>query len=333
MRVTLHPDGFEFSVSAEETLLDAARRAGVELPHACRGGRCGLCAAGLLSGEVRYPEGLPPAAELRAIAPSDVLLCRAHAVSDLELDVRPVRGAGIPRVQRLPARVMSVERLGAELAKVWLRLPRAEPFVFRAGQYLDIVLADGARRSYSIASPPHDRELIELHLRRGTPGGRGAALFDQLAPRTLLEIEGPRGDFGYTEPAAADAARPLLLIAGGTGFAPVKSILRHVLDGGSTRPLQLYWGARARADLYDHAWLQDAAAHHANLRYVPVLSEDAAPPAGFRSGLIDSAVVSDHHELSGVDVYAAGPPPMLGAVRAALTERGLPAARFFCDQP
>ena len=332
MRATLHPDGFGFDVGAGETILDAGRRAGVELPHACRGGRCGLCAAGLLAGQVSYPQGPPPAAELRAIGPTDVLLCRAHAATDVTIDVRPIRGVGVPGVQRLPARVASVERVGAELAKVWLRLPRAEPFVFRAGQYLDIVLADGARRSYSIASPPHDGDLIELHLRRGTPGGRGAQLFDQLAPRGLLEIEGPRGNFAYTEPATADAVRPLLLLAGGTGFAPVKSILRHVLDGGSVRPLRLYWGARTRADLYDHAWLEAAAARHPNLSYVPVLSEEASSP-GFRFGLIDSAVLGDHAELSGVDVYAAGPPPMLAAVRAALTARGLPLARFFCDEP
>ncbi len=333
MRATLHPDGFQFSVGANETILDAARGAGVELPHACRGGRCGLCAAGLLAGEIRYPQGEPPAAELRAIMPSDVLLCRAHAVSDLVLDVRPIRGVGVPRVQRLPARVMTVERVGAELAKVWLRLPRAEPFAFRAGQYLDIVLADGARRSYSIASPPHDNELIELHLRRGTPGGRGAALFDQLAPRLLLEVEGPRGHFTYTEPAPSDQAGALLLIAGGTGFAPVKSILRHVLDGGSSRPVELYWGARARADLYDHEWLEQAAARHSNLRYVPVLSEEAAPAEGFRVGLIDRTLAADPRDLSGADAYAAGPPPMLAAVRAVLHARGLPPSRFFCDEP
>ena len=332
MRVTLQSDGFEFTVDPEETILEAARRAGIDLPHACRGGRCGLCAAGLLAGEIRYPDGPPAAAELRAIEPSDVLLCRAHALGDLTLDVRPIRGVGALRIKRLPARVVTVERLGPELAKLWLRLPRVEPFVFRAGQYLDIVLDDGVRRSYSIASPPHDDELIELHLRRGAPGGRGAALFDALAPRLLLQIEGPRGHFAYSEPAPADAARPLLLIAGGTGFAPVKSILRHVLDAGTARALEVYWGARVRADLYDHDWLVEAAAGHANLRYVPVLSEEPGL-AGFHSGLVAGAVTAQHADLSGVDVYAAGPPPMLVALRGELTARGLPAGRFYCDEP
>lgn len=333
MQVTLTSDGFQFEAGPDETVLDAARRAGVQLPSACRGGRCGLCAAGLLSGQVRYPDGPPAAARLQTIDPTDVLLCRAHALTDLRLDVRPMRGAGTPRVHRLPARVASVERLGSELAKVWLKLPRAEPFVFRAGQYLDIVLGDGARRSYSIASPPHDRDLIELHVRRGAPGGRGAALFDALAPKLLLEIEGPRGAFAYEEPAPAQNDVPLLLIAGGTGFAPVKSILRHVLDAGSTRRLEVYWGVRRRVELYDHDWLAGASRDHPNLHYRPVLSEETAPDPAFRTGLVGTAVLSEHADLSGTEVYAAGPPAMLAALRPELVARGLPGTRFHSDQP
>lgn len=332
MRIALPADGTEFECGPDETVLEAARRAGVELPHACRGGRCGLCAARVLSGDTDYPSGTPAAVELHAIGPDERLLCRARARTDLVLDLSPVRPAGTARVKRLPARVARVETLGTDLVKAWLRLPRAEPFVFRAGQYLDVLFEDGERRSYSIASPPHDDEELELHLRRGTPGGPSALLFDRLAPGLLLQIEGPHGRFRYSPVDAGRTLRPLVLVAGGTGFAPVKSILRHVLDGGSRRVLRVYWGARRRAELYDHAWLQATAAAHPTLTYVPVLSDEPAAE-GLRSGLVHEAVLADLPGVPDVEVYAAGPPPMLSALSAALSARGLDPARFHADRP
>lgn len=331
-RITLLGDGTDFECRAGEPVLEAARRAGLELPHACRGGRCGLCAARVVTGRAAYPDGAPPAAELHALAPGEFLLCRAEALSDLTLDLAPVRTAGAARVKRLPARVARVETLNAGLAKVWLKLPRAESFVFRAGQYLDVLLGDGERRSYSIASPPHDDEFLELHLRRPRAGGLAAAFYDRLAPGVLLEIEGPRGRFRYSPSDAGRHLRPLVLVAGGTGFAPMKSILRHVLDGGSSRALVLYWGARRREELYDHGWLTECASRHPTLRYVPVVSDEPAA-TGVRTGLVHEAVTADLPESPDVDVYAAGPPPMLDALRIALAARGLAPEHFHADLP
>ena len=332
MRVTLQPDDLKFEADAGQTLLEAARAAGVELPHACRGGRCGLCVARLVRGEIDYADGAPAAVELRAIGPDEVLLCRAVARTDVVLDVRSIARAGAERPKRLPARVAAVEPLGPELARVWLRLPRAEPMLFRAGQYLDILLDRGQRRSYSIASPPYDADLLELHLRRGTPGGPGSALFDRLAPGLLLEVEGPHGRFAYATQDANAEVRTLLLVAGGTGFAPVKSILRHVLHEGRPGRVEVYRGARHARDLYDHEWLAGLASADPRLRYVVALSDEATAPL-HRNGPVHEAVAADHADLSGAEVYAAGPPPMLEALSAIVHRLGLPRARFHHDLP
>ncbi len=334
MRITLKANGFSFEAAPSETVLDAARRAGMDLPHACRGGRCGLCAATLMEGQIDYPEGEPAAKELRVIPANDVLLCRAHALSDLVLDIRPIAPAGTITFKRLPARVTRLEYLSPELAKLWLQLPRTEPLYFRAGQYLNIVLEDGQRRSYSIASGPEAPDLIELHLRRGQSGGRGAAFFDSLQLRMLLEVEGPLGEFSYAGAEADLSPRPLILLAGGTGFAPMKSILQHALTASANRTLQLYWGARSRPELYDHEWLRNAQAHYPQFNYVAVLSEQSDDLEPFmRHGLIADAVLADHADLSDLDFYAAGPPAMLQDIYSRLTAHGLPPERFHSDLP
>ena len=326
--VRLGPGDEPFRAAEGETVLDAGRRAGIDLPHACRGGRCGLCAARLLEGRCHYPAGEPAALELRAVPDDRVLLCRAHAMSDLTLDIRPIRAAGGGGPRRLPARIASIETLAPDLRRVLLKLPRAEPFAFRAGQYLDILTADGERRSYSIASAPEPGLPVELHIRRGTPGGVGARLFDGLAPAGLLEIEGPFGDFAFD---AHDPARPLVLVAGGTGFAPVRAILYAALAAGEF-PVFLYRGARNADELYDHDALQALVRDSPRLRYVAVLSEQEALPP-LRAGWLHEAVSADFAQFADASFYAAGPPPMLKALRDALSGRGLSAARFHSDLP
>lgn len=328
-RVRLEPGEESFTVAPGETVLDAGRRAGLDLPHACRGGRCGLCAARLVDGRCEYPAGEPAALGLRAVPEDSVLLCRAHPLSDLRLDIRPIRAAGAaagPR--RLPARIAAIEDLAPDLRRVLLKLPRAEPFPYRAGQYLDILAADGERRSYSIASAPEPGALLELHLRRGTPGGVGARLFDSLAPAGLLEIEGPFGDFAFD---AHDPARPLVLVAGGTGFAPVRAILYAALAAGDF-PVFLYRGARTAEELYDHDALLGLERTSPRLRYVAVLSEQAPPPP-LRAGWLHEAVCADFAHFASASFYAAGPPPMLKALRSALIELGLDGSRFHSDLP
>jgi CDP-4-dehydro-6-deoxyglucose reductase len=225
-----------------------------------------------------------------------------------------------------------------------LRLPAVEDFHFSAGQYLDIMLADGRRRSFSIASPPHDAGLLELHVRRVSSGEFTVHVFETMQPGALLRIEGPLGQFVYREPEAgavegappsappAIGTSPAILVAGGTGFAPVKSILRHVLETGGRRPLHLYWGARHEVDLYQDAWVRERVARFPQFRYTPVLSMPAGDEASrHRTGLVHEAVVADHPDLSDADVYAAGPPAMIAALREHLPARGLARERLYFD--
>jgi CDP-4-dehydro-6-deoxyglucose reductase len=219
---------------------------------------------------------------------------------------------------------------------LFLRLPAVEDFHFAAGQYLDVMLPDGRRRSFSIASPPHDAGLIELHVRRASNGEFTRRVFETMKPGELLRIEGPLGQFVYRDPDVPAAAQatlpPALLVAGGTGFAPVKSILRHVLETGGRRPLHLYWGARHSVDLYEDAWVRERAERFAWFRYTPVLSMPSDDErARFRTGLVHEAVLADHPVLADVEIYAAGPPAMIAALREHLPTQGHPPERLYFD--
>ena len=214
--------------------------------------------------------------------------------------------------------------------QVWLRLPAVERLRFHAGQYLDVLLEGGRRRSFSIASPPHDSGLIELHVRRVTGGGFTERLFaaaDALAPGALLRIEGPIGQFVYR-----DGSAPMIMVAGGTGFAPLKSMLRHVLETGIRRPLHFYWGARQTQDLYEEAQVLQWQQRFPQLTFTAVLSEAARTEATHRrTGWVHEAVLADHPRLDGAEVYAAGPPAMIEALRASFPQRGLAPERLYFD--
>ena len=215
---------------------------------------------------------------------------------------------------------------------LYLRLPAVEDFRFRAGQYLDVMLPGARRRSFSIASPPHDAGLIELHVRRVDGGEFTTRVFAPLAAGTLLRIEGPLGQFVYREPADPATAGPLVLVAGGTGFAPLKAILRQLLETGVRRPLHLYWGARHEHDLYQDAWVRERVARFPELRYVPVLSmATPAEVARFRTGLVHEAVLADFAGLATAEVYAAGPPTLVAALKASLPDHGLAPERLYFD--
>ncbi len=323
-RIRLLPEGRLIEADAGESVLDAALAAGINLPHSCKTGHCAACRARLVFGQVREPEtaalGLTAAERAQGL----VLLCQVRAASDLAVEARALGAAGESRIKRLPARIAGLERLASDVLKVWLRLPTVERFEFAPGQYLDVLLEDGARRSFSIASPPHDRERLELHVRHA-PGGRFTErLFGELAEGALLSIEGPLGQFVYH-----DDSRPALFIAGGTGFAPVKSMLRHALERGTPRPLHLYWGARTAADLYEESWVLELARRHPALRFRAVLSATASGGAPHReTGWVHERVLAEHPSLRSFDVYVAGPPQLVSAVRAEFPARGLPPGRL-----
>lgn len=325
LRVTVAGSLRHFDAAPSESVLDAALAAGLALPHRCRGGNCGECRAQLLSGEVHYPHGAPLGLSEAQRTAGDVLLCQAHARSDLRIDIAAIATADDGGAMRLPCRVDAVEHPGPDVMRIWLRLPAAVNFRFRAGQYVDVLLPGGQRRSFSIASPPHEARRLELHVRR-VPGGEFTERLFTTDPRqSLLEIDGPRGNFFY-----APGERPLLLIGGGTGLAPLMSMLRHVFERGVPRRMTLYWGVRDEGQLYAHAQLTAWRESMPLFEYVPVLVEPSAAWGGAR-GWVHAAALAQTPQLDLHEVYAAGPPALISAVCAEFAARGLDAAHLHVD--
>ena len=332
MELTLRPQNRTVHLEPGRPVLESALAAGLNLPHSCKGGNCGSCRARLVAGTVGYPRGRPLGLSDAETAAGYVLLCQAVPSSDLVVEAREVRRVTDVEIKSLPCRVERLERLAPDVMALQLRLPAVEDFRFRAGQYLDVMLPGARRRSFSIASPPHDAGLIELHVRRVDGGEFTTRVFAPLAAGTLLRIEGPLGQFVYREPADPATAGPLVLVAGGTGFAPLKAILRQLLETGVRRPLHLYWGARHEHDLYQDAWVRERVARFPELRYVPVLSmATPAEVARFRTGLVHEAVLADFAGLATAEVYAAGPPTLVAALKASLPDRGLAPERLYFD--
>jgi CDP-4-dehydro-6-deoxyglucose reductase len=324
-KVLLQPRGRTISAAADRPVLEAALDAGLNLPHSCKSGHCGSCRARLLSGEIHYPGGRPLGLMEEEAAAGYVLMCQALPRSDLALEARHVANVADVEIKVLPCRLARLERLAPDVMQVFLRLPSVEMLRFQPGQYLDVLLEDGRRRSFSIASPPHDSGLIELHVRRVPGGGFSELLFTALESGSLLRIEGPVGQFVYRESAA-----PLLMVAGGTGFAPLKSMLRHVLERGVRREIRLYWGARRAVDVYEESLVLEWAARHPQLRFHAVLSEAGEAGAPHRRlGWVHEAVLQDHPRLGDFDVYVVGPPALVEAVRAAYPRHG--ATRLYFD--
>jgi CDP-4-dehydro-6-deoxyglucose reductase len=326
VRVSLAKSARSFSAAPDRPLLDAALDAGLNLPHSCKGGNCGACRARLLQGITHYPNGRPLGLSDTETAEGLILLCQARAQTDLVIETVEVSTPEDAVIKRLPGRIDRTERLSHDVLGIYLRLPAAEAFRFEPGQYIDILLSGGRRRSFSIASPPHDSRLLELHVRRVPGGELTEELFADRSRSSLLRIEGPLGRFVYRQNAGAR----MLLVGGGTGLAPLKSIVRHVIDNALGRDMVLYWGVRSERDLYAHAELQDFALRAANFRYVPVLSEPGAAWSG-RRGWVHEAVLQDFETLASFDVYASGPPAMIAALRRDFTERGAADERLFFD--
>jgi CDP-4-dehydro-6-deoxyglucose reductase len=322
--IRIAPSGHEFNTQTGETILDAALRQHVALPYGCRDGRCGSCAGRLVSGRVAYPSGKTEA--LAGQPEGTCLCCQAVPESDLELEVQEVEEARDLKVRTLPCRADRIERLNHDVLRMYLKLPENQRLQFLAGQYLEFLLANGHRRAFSIANAPHDDELIELHIRHVAGGEFTDFVFDKLKEKSILRIQAPLGSFYLRE----DSERPIILMGGGTGFAPLKGIIEHAFHVGVDRPMQLYWGVRARRDLYlpdlPRGWAQE----HPDFEYTPVLSEPDGHWDG-RTGWVHEAVIADHPDLSPFDLYMSGPPPMILAARDSFRAAGLPPDHMYYD--
>ncbi len=326
-QITVRPSGRQFAAESGESVLDAALRQGFTMPYGCKDGACGSCKGKVLAGSVDHGKAQALTDEEKAAGLA--LFCCARPQSDLTLECKQLTVATDIPVKTLPARVEQLERLAPDVIVMHLRLPAAERLQFLAGQYVDILLKDGRRRSFSLANAPHDDAFLQLHIRRVPGGVFTGQVFSSMKLRDILRLNGPHGSFYLRE----DSPKPMILLAGGTGFAPIKAIVEHAIAEQCQRPMFIYWGARTRADLYQNDLPAHWAAEIPNIRYVPVLSEPAAADSwSGRTGLVHQAVMADFPDLSGHQVYACGAPPMIDAARNDFVGTcRLPEEEFFAD--
>jgi len=331
-KILVQPAGLPFVVASDQAILPAAIRSGIGLPYGCRDGACGSCKSRLVEGRVIHGVHQAKALSAAEEAAGWILTCCATPQTDCIVEARTVAGAGEYPVLKMPARVAALARPTHDVTVMKLQLPATVAFKYRAGQYVEFILRDGARRSYSMANAPEhlgDPPAIELHLRH-MPGGKFTDhVFTAMKERDILRVEGPFGSFFLRE----DSDKPIVLLASGTGFAPIKAIIEHLRAKAIERPAVLYWGARTRPDLYLHEWAEQAAASMPTLRYVPVRSE-ARPDDAWRgrTGFVHQAVMADLPDLSGHEVYACGVPAMVEAAkRDFVAQCGLPEEAFYAD--
>ena len=331
--ITVQPSGRSFEAEPAETMLAAGIRQGIGLPYGCKDGACGSCKCKKISGTVTHGPHQDKALSAQEEADGYVLTCCGTATSDVVLESRQVTHAGAFPIKKMPARVATLEKLSPDVVRLKLQLPANDIIQYHAGQYVEFILRDGARRSYSMANAPHTliesgAPMVDLHIRH-MPGGKFTDhVFGAMKEKEILRIEGPYGSFHLQE-----SPKPIVLLASGTGFAPIKAIIEHMQFMGLTRDAVLYWGGRRPQDLYMDEWVKARCAEMPHLKYVPVVS-DALPEDGWsgRTGFVHLAVLQDFADLSGHQVYACGAPIVVDSARKDFVEKaGLPEHEFFAD--
>jgi len=328
-QVTIRNTGHQFPAQEGESVLQSALNAGLVLPYGCRDGACGTCRGKLIEGKLdygRYSEKvLTPAERDQGYA----LFCQAKPLGDVVIEAREVRRAGDIPVKKLPARVQRMQRAADDVMIVHLKLPANERLQFLPGQYVDLLLKDGTRRSFSMGNAPHDDEFVQLHVRHVAGGSFTDHVFATMKERDILRFEGPLGTFFLRE----ESDKPIVFVASGTGFAPIKAIIEAAFQKGVTRPMRLYWGGRRPKDLYLDELPAKWAAEHPGFEYVPVIS-DALPEDRWtgRTGFVHRAVMQDFPDLSGHQVYACGVPIMVDSARRDFVSQcKLPENEFYAD--
>jgi CDP-4-dehydro-6-deoxyglucose reductase len=328
-QLTLLPSGRHFEVAPEETILSAGIRQGVNLPYGCKDGACGSCKCKKISGVVHHSAHQNKALSDDEESQGWVLTCCAVPQSEVVLESRQVGMEGAFPIKKMPTRVISLQKMSHDVMRLLLQLPASEPLKYHAGQYIDFLLPNGLRRSYSMAGAPHHvGSGLELHIRH-MPGGKFTdQVFGSMKERDILRIEGPYGSFYLRE----DSNKPIILLASGTGFAPIKALIEQLECKRSSRPVTLYWGGRRPADLYLDDWVNTKTETMPALRYVPVVS-DALPEDGWtgRTGFVHRAVLQDHASLADFQVYACGAPIVVDSARCDYLQAGLPEDEFFAD--
>ena len=338
--LTVQPSGRTFRVNPNEAILAAGIRQGIGLPYGCKDGACGSCKCKKLSGIVVHGPHQAKALSPEEEAAGLVLTCCGVPHSDVVLESRQVTEAGAFPIKKMPVRVSQLEKVSPDVMLLKLQLPANDSFAFHAGQYVEFLLRDGARRSYSMANAPHvgaaqpqatppTGPMVELHIRH-MPGGKFTDhVFGAMKEKEILRIEGPYGSFFMRE----DSDKPIVMLASGTGFAPIKAVLEHMQHKGIARPVTLYWGGRRPQDLYLNDWVLAQCKLMPGLKYVPVIS-DALPEDNWtgRAGFVHRAVLQDFPDLSAHQVYACGAPIVVDSARHDYIElAGLPEEEFFAD--
>lgn len=328
--ITVQPSGHTFEADENEFILDAALRQGIALPYGCRSGSCGTCLGKVLSGEIHYPDGLPLTVMEHEHEEGKAIFCVSVAKSDLTLDIKEVTSSSEIEIKKLPVKVESLRKLSDDVMEMVLKLPETERLAFKAGQFIEIILRDNSRRAFSIANSPSDDAYLTLHLRHVEGGKFTDFVFNEMKEKALLRFEGPFGSFYIRD----SSNRSLILIAGGTGFAPIKAMIEQLIEEADTRPIHFYWGVREADDLYRHDLGEKWAFQHNHIQYIPVLSdvdgEDKGDWKG-RTGFVHDAVLTDFPDLSGFDVYMAGPPVMINAAKKGFASHHLPEEQLFSD--
>src|SRR5438046_1060421 len=269
-QVTIRNTGHRVPAQEGSTVLQSALDAGLVLPYGCRDGACGSSKGKLVDGSIDYGRYSEKALTAQERAQGYALFCQAKPLSDVAIEAREVRKAGDIQVRKLPARVQKLERAADDAMIVYLKLPANERLMFLPGPYIDILLKDGTRRSFSMANAPHDDEYVQLHVRHVPGGAFTDHVFQTMKERDILRLEGPFGTFFLRE----ESAKPIVLVASGTGFAPIKALIEAALRKGVARPMTLYWGARRPKDLYLNALPERWVAEHSGFKYVPVVSDE-----------------------------------------------------------
>ena len=330
--VSVLPSGRSFSANADEPLLAAAIRQGIGLPYGCKDGACGSCKCKKIEGAVVHGTHQLKALSAEEEANGFILTCCGVAHRDVVIESRQVTDESAFPIRKMPSRVSSMVRASHDVMVIRLQLPASDVLKYHAGQYVEFLLRDGDRRSYSMANAPHTQAEtpgLELHVRHMAGGKFTEHVFGVMKEKEILRIEGPYGSFFLRE----DSDKPMVLLASGTGFAPIKALIEHMQYKNITRPAVLYWGGRRPGDLYMNDWVQAKVAEMPNLRYVPVIS-DALAEDGWtgRTGFVHQAVLEDFADLSAHQVYACGAPVVVESARADFSAlAGLPAEEFFAD--